>query len=93
MEKVSLKTPIGGLILSHPVAAAVLLERGFHCIGCQLAAYETIEEGAAAHGMDGVQTDALVEEINGAIEKEANALKKAAMGPKPEKAQKKSKTG
>jgi hybrid cluster-associated redox disulfide protein len=76
MEKASRRTPIGELVMSHPAAAAVLLERGFHCIGCQLAAYETIEEGCAAHGMDSTQTDALVEEINEAIEKKESAAKK-----------------
>jgi len=92
MEKASRKTPIGELVMNHPVAAAVLLEHGFHCIGCQLAAYETIEEGAAAHGMDDTQTDALVEEINEAIANEADALKKATTAPKQENKQKKSKS-
>ena len=60
---ISRTSPIGDLVLNHPVAASVLLEHGFHCIGCGLAAYETIEEGAAAHGFDDAAIDALVQEI------------------------------
>jgi len=92
-------TPIGELVLNCPVAASVLLEHGFHCIGCGLAAYETIEEGAAAHGMDDAAIDALVEEIKEAAKNEADTLKRATTAPAPakapakEKAKKKSKPG
>ncbi len=73
--EISRKTPIGELIINHISAASVLLGHGFHCIGCQLAAYETIEEGAAAHGMDDAQIDALVQEIKDAAKKETEELK------------------
>ena len=102
-------TPIGELVLNVPAAAAVLLERGFHCIGCGLAAYETIEEGAAAHGFDDAAIDALVQEIKDAAKKEeglmkhtdaaigGTAKKAAATGKMPskenKKAEKKSKSG
>ena len=76
--EISRKTPIGELVLNHPVAAAVLLEHGFHCIGCGLAAYETIEEGAAAHGFDDAQIDALVQEIKDAAKNEKEFLLQAA---------------
>jgi len=76
--EISRKTPIGELVLNHPVAAAVLLEHGFHCIGCGLAAYETIEEGAAAHGFDDAQIDALVLEIQDAAKNETEFLLKLA---------------
>ena len=69
-------SPIGELVLNCPVAASVLLEHGFHCIGCGLAAYETIEEGAAAHGLDDAQTDALVQELRDAAKKEEELLSK-----------------
>ena len=69
-------TPIGELVLNCPVAASVLLEHGFHCIGCGLAAYETIEEGAAAHGFDDAAIDALVQEIKDAAKHEEELLSK-----------------
>ena len=71
-------TPIGELVLNFPVAASVLLEHGFHCIGCGLAAYETLEEGAAAHGFDDAAIDALVQEIKEAAKHEEDLLNLAA---------------
>ena len=80
--EISRKTPIGELVLNHPVAAAVLLEHGFHCIGCGLAAYETLEEGAAAHGFDDAAIDALVQEIKEAAKNEKEFLLNAAQKSK-----------
>ena len=79
---ISRASPIGELVMNCPVAASVLLEHGFHCIGCGLAAYETIEEGAAAHGFDDAAIDALVQEIKDAAKKEEDLLQRtdAAIG-------------
>jgi len=44
-----------------PEAGEVLFNSGMHCIGCGMAAYETLEQGAMAHGLD---PDKLVDEIN-----------------------------
>jgi len=73
---ISRASAIGELVLNHPAAASVLLEHGFHCIGCGLAAYETLEEGAAAHGFDEAAIDALVQEIKDAAKHEEELLKK-----------------
>jgi len=84
---ISRTSPIGELVLNHPVSASVLLEHGFHCIGCGLAAYETLEEGAAAHGFDEAAIDALVQEIKDAAAHEEELLLQAA--EKNESAEKK----
>jgi hybrid cluster-associated redox disulfide protein len=42
-------------------AGQKLAERGLFCGGCPMAAFESLEDGAAAHGVD---VDALVEELN-----------------------------
>ena len=52
------------LVQGHPAAVPVLADAGFHCIGCALAQYETLEQGCQAHGID---TDELVKKINEAI--------------------------
>jgi len=83
---ISRTSPIGELVLNHPVSASVLLEHGFHCIGCGLAAYETLEGGAAAHGFDDAAIDALVQEIKDAAKHEEEMLNAAA--EKSEKAAK-----
>lgn len=42
-------------------AGRKLGERGLFCGGCPMAAFETLENGAKAHGVD---ADELVEELN-----------------------------
>ena len=42
-------------------AAGKLAERGLFCGGCPMAQFETIENGAAAHGVD---VDELLKELN-----------------------------
>jgi hybrid cluster-associated redox disulfide protein len=78
---ISRKSPIGELVLNAPSAAAVLLEHGFHCIGCGLAAYETLEEGAAAHGFDDAAIDALVLKLQEAAKKEEEMLNRLSDSP------------
>jgi len=71
--------PIGELIINHPAAFEVLLKRGFHCIGCGLAAYETLEQGAKVHGMDDAAIEGLVAELKEAVEDEKKRMKKMRM--------------
>ncbi len=66
--KVTADTPIMELVMNHPKAVSVLMDYGFHCIGCQLSAYESLGQGAAAHGMDEAQIKKMVSEINKIIE-------------------------
>lgn len=48
-------------IFENEEAKEILEERGMHCFGCPLASFETIEQGAQAHGID---ADELVSELN-----------------------------
>lgn len=50
----------------YPHTIKVFQKHGFHCIGCALARYESIEEGAMVHGID---VDKLVKELNKIVEK------------------------
>ena len=45
------ETNIRELVASLPIAEAVLEEFGLHCAGCGVNKYETIAQGAAAHGL------------------------------------------
>ena len=53
------------LVQKYPQAVAVLQEYGMGCIGCAAAHFETVGEGAAAHGLD---VDAMMEAINKAVQ-------------------------
>jgi hybrid cluster-associated redox disulfide protein len=68
-EKITKDMQLGELVSRYPEAAEVMLKHGMHCIGCQMAAWETIEQGAKAHGMDDKQLDRMLKEMNGAIGK------------------------
>src|SRR5579872_1536164 len=45
------QTNISALVAQLPVAAEVLGRFGLHCAGCGVNKYETIEQGAKAHGL------------------------------------------
>ena len=55
---------IDEVIKKYPETVEVFVKNGFHCIGCIAASFETIEEGAKAHG---ITAEELVEELNEAI--------------------------
>lgn len=52
------------MVQKHPETAGVLMKYGFHCLGCVAAQFETIGEGAEAHGIDVAK---LVEDLNKAV--------------------------
>ena len=49
------------VVSKYPEAANVFATFGMGCLGCAAAHFESIEEGALAHGMD---VDALMEALN-----------------------------
>lgn len=49
------------VVSKYPEAANVFAAFGMGCLGCAAAHFESIEEGALAHGMD---VDALMEALN-----------------------------
>ncbi|MBD3348164.1 MAG: DUF1858 domain-containing protein [Candidatus Eisenbacteria bacterium] len=57
--------PIGDVVKSHPETLEVFAKHGLHCIGCAVAAFESIEEGATVHGID---VDTLIKDLNAALE-------------------------
>jgi hybrid cluster-associated redox disulfide protein len=44
-----------------PQIAGILFAKGMHCIGCSIAASETIAQAANVHGLD---ADELIKEVN-----------------------------
>ena len=60
---------IGEAVSKHPESAVVMMAYGLHCIGCHVAAWETIEQGCKGHGLKDKEIDEMIDEINKAIEK------------------------
>jgi len=56
--------PIGTVVKEHPETVPVFLKHGLHCIGCHVAAFESVAEGAQAHGID---VEPLMTELNAAV--------------------------
>ena len=51
-------------VQNHPEILQVFAEYGLGCVGCMAARFETLEQGAAAHGID---IEALIADLNKAI--------------------------
>ena len=58
----------GEVMSMFPQTAPVFSRYGMHCIGCAISAFETIEQGAKAHG---INVNKFVDNLN-----EAAGLKK-----------------
>lgn len=59
--------PMGEIVQRYPQTMQVFIKHGLHCIGCQVAFVETLEQGAAAHGID---IDKLLKDLNDAAKKQ-----------------------
>jgi hydroxylamine reductase len=44
-------TTIAEVLKLRPSAAAILMSRGMHCLGCVIAQGETLEQAAEVHGI------------------------------------------
>ncbi|NPV58310.1 MAG: DUF1858 domain-containing protein [Actinobacteria bacterium] len=56
------------VVEKNPETIRVFLEHGLHCIGCSVARFENIEQGALAHGID---VDALIRDLNTSVGEKA----------------------
>ncbi|MCG2717393.1 MAG: DUF1858 domain-containing protein, partial [Nanoarchaeota archaeon] len=43
---------ISEVVAKHPETIEVFLEHGMGCFGCGIAQFETVAQGAEAHGID-----------------------------------------
>jgi len=64
MKKINKEMKIEEVIKRYPDTREVFVKFGFHCIGCAAASFESIEDGAKAHG---ITPEELIEELNKAI--------------------------
>jgi|TARA_B100000315_G_C14572007_1_gene586064 hybrid cluster-associated redox disulfide protein len=63
-NKITKNMTLGETVSKYPESAEVLLKYGLHCIGCHVATWETLEQGAMAHGMDNKKLDDMLKELN-----------------------------
>ncbi len=53
------------VIQTHPQSVPVFVRHGLGCLGCAIAQFETIEQGAVAHGID---VSTLIDDLNAAVD-------------------------
>ncbi len=53
-ELISKDMIIEEVVRKYPKTVPVFMAHGLHCIGCHVANYETVEQGAMGHGMTDV---------------------------------------
>lgn len=68
-QKVKKTMLITEITRAYPECALIMMNHGLYCVGCGVAMYETLEEGATAHGMSDLEIDSMVKEMNSTIEK------------------------
>ena len=62
--KITLQDSNMDTVQNYPATAEVFRAFGMGCLGCAAARFETIEQGARAHGMDLVR---LIDALNAAV--------------------------
>ena len=62
--KITSDMPIGDVVKNYPETIKVFLQHGLMCVGCAVARFENIKDGATAHGID---ADALIHDLNQAV--------------------------
>ncbi len=68
-EGVTKDMAIGEVVQKYPETAMVLMKHGMHCVGCHVAAHESIEQGCKGHGMSDADVETTVKEMNEVIKK------------------------
>lgn len=77
---------INDILQKYPEVIPILMEHGIHCIGCHVAAFETLGQGLAGHGMSKEQISKIISELNQAVrEKQAKEKTNPKMSDTEEK--------
>ena len=59
--KITAEMTIAEILKIKPAAAAILMSKGMHCLGCVIAQGETIGQAAEVHGLP---LEGLLQELN-----------------------------
>jgi hybrid cluster-associated redox disulfide protein len=64
--KITKEMPIAAIVQKYPQTRQVFLDHGLHCVGCHIAMFENLEQGAIAHG---INVEKLLKDLNKAVKK------------------------
>ena len=62
--KITKGMKLGEIVRRYPETIEIFMKRGLHCVGCHIASFENLEEGAKAHGMKDKDIEAMVKDLN-----------------------------
>ncbi len=65
-EEITKNMSLKDTVAKYPKTFEVFMKYGLHCVGCHMAEFETLEDGAKAHGLD---LKKLLKDLNTAIYK------------------------
>lgn len=68
--KITKDMNLAQVVRNHPDTIPVFLRHGLMCVGCAAARFESIEQGALAHGID---VEALINALNEALAEKEKA--------------------
>jgi hypothetical protein len=91
-EKITKNMSIGDVIGNYPETIPILLEHGVHCIGCQVAAWETLEQGLKGHGINEKQIEEIIKKMNKVVSKRVETKKPKIVTKEKSTTKKKTKT-
>ena len=60
-QTITAEMTIGEVLKKYPESLKVFLTHGLMCVGCAVARFENIRQGATAHG---INVDALIKDLN-----------------------------
>jgi hybrid cluster-associated redox disulfide protein len=64
LTRITKDMSLGEIVERFPQTTEVMLDFGLHCFGCHIAKFETLEQGAKAHGLEDEQIEELLKELN-----------------------------
>jgi len=75
-KKITKDMTLGEIVKNYPETAEIMLKHGLHCVGCHVAAWETLEQGAGAHGMKEKEIESMLNEMNKLVKNKKEKSKK-----------------
>jgi hybrid cluster-associated redox disulfide protein len=67
-KRIRAEMTVDEIVLGYPETVKTLFRYGLNCVGCHVSAYDSLADGAKAHGVD---VAALVDELNRVVDEAA----------------------
>lgn len=73
LKKINVHEPLSDLLEKYPILKEVLLEKyGLHCVNCFISDFDTLEQGALIHGIEGEYFKEMIKDLENIINQNNN---------------------